>query len=110
MVLNFVMCISSLICVAVCSAYALSEQKSYTHILCIDINTIEDLNLHGVQYLAIGKLLSGPATDMTIMCCIHEQCNHTEEEVHSKHCVWGLALATCCHHLCQLTHYASNSA
>ncbi|KAI4986348.1 hypothetical protein ZWY2020_018978 [Hordeum vulgare] len=76
---------------------------------------IEDLNLHGVQalnggqYLAIGKHLCGPATDMTIMCCLHEQHNHTEEKGHDKHHLRGLALATCCHHLCQWKHYANKS-
>lgn len=76
---------------------------------------IEDFNLHGVealsgvQYLAIGKHLCGPATDMTIMCCLHEQYNYTEEKVHDKHRFRGLALATCCHHLCQWKHYANKA-
>ncbi|XP_037444302.1 tRNA:m(4)X modification enzyme TRM13-like isoform X1 [Triticum dicoccoides] len=76
---------------------------------------IEDLNLHGVkalsgsQYLAIGKHLCGPATDMTIMCCLHELHNHTEEKGHDKHHLRGLALATCCHHLCQWKHYANKA-
>ena len=76
---------------------------------------IEDLNLHGVkalsgsQYLAIGKHLCGPATDMTIMCCLHELHNRTEEKGHDKHQLRGLALATCCHHLCQWKHYANKA-
>ncbi|KAM0878834.1 hypothetical protein ACQ4PT_034646 [Festuca glaucescens] len=76
---------------------------------------IEDLNLHGVQaligsrYLAIGKHLCGPATDMTIMCCLHEQHNYTEEKGHNKCRLQGLALATCCHHLCQWKHYANKA-
>ncbi|CAM0877705.1 unnamed protein product [Alopecurus aequalis] len=76
---------------------------------------IEDLNLHGVQalrggqYLAIGKHLCGPATDMTIMCCFHEQHNYTEEKGHGKCRLRGLALATCCHHLCQWKHYANKA-
>jgi hypothetical protein len=41
---------------------------TYTNILYFDINAVEDLNLHGVQalsgvqYIAIGKHLCGPAT------------------------------------------------
>uniref|UniRef100_A0ACD5WCJ0 Uncharacterized protein n=1 Tax=Avena sativa TaxID=4498 RepID=A0ACD5WCJ0_AVESA len=76
---------------------------------------IEDLNLHGVQtlsgvqYLAIGKHLCGPATDMTIMCCLHEQCDHKKEKGHDNHRLRGLALATCCHHLCQWKHYANKA-
>nr|XP_051177221.1 tRNA:m(4)X modification enzyme TRM13 isoform X1 [Lolium perenne] len=76
---------------------------------------IEDLNLHGVQtligsqYLAIGKHLCGPATDMTMMCCLHEQHNYTEEKGHDKCRLQGLALATCCHHLCQWKHYANKA-
>ncbi|VFQ87242.1 unnamed protein product [Cuscuta campestris] len=60
---------------------------------------IEDLNLkaveslHGVDYLAIGKHLCGPATDMTLTCCNNDPV--------------GLAIATCCHHLCQWRHYVS---
>ncbi|KAL6636586.1 hypothetical protein ACP70R_024158 [Stipagrostis hirtigluma subsp. patula] len=76
---------------------------------------IEDLNLHGIealrglQYLAIGKHLCGPATDMTMMCCLHEQYDLTEEKHNAKHHLQGLALATCCHHLCQWKHYANKS-
>ncbi|PON88758.1 S-adenosyl-L-methionine-dependent methyltransferase [Trema orientale] len=42
---------------------------------------IEDLNLsaveslQGVPYLAIGKHLCGPATDLTLRCCLVEHCN-----------------------------------
>ncbi|XP_062214076.1 tRNA:m(4)X modification enzyme TRM13 [Phragmites australis] len=76
---------------------------------------IEDLNLHGIeelsglQYLAIGKHLCGPATDMTMMCCLHEQYDPTEEKHYGKHHLQGLALATCCHHLCQWKHYTNKS-
>ncbi|CAK9145262.1 unnamed protein product [Ilex paraguariensis] len=74
--------------------------------------TVEDLNLNaveslqGVPYLAVGKHLCGPATDMTLRCCIQEQCN----QVNAAHCkancsIKGLAIATCCHHLCQWKHY-----
>ncbi|KAK3145587.1 hypothetical protein QOZ80_3BG0254800 [Eleusine coracana subsp. coracana] len=76
---------------------------------------IEDLNLRGIeelsglQYLAIGKHLCGPATDMTMICCLHEQCDLTDEKHVGKHYLHGLALATCCHHLCQWKHYANKS-
>ncbi|XP_066349794.1 tRNA:m(4)X modification enzyme TRM13-like [Miscanthus floridulus] len=74
---------------------------------------IEDLKLHGIealrglQYLAIGKHLCGPATDMTMMCCLPERYDQTEEN--GKHSLQGLALATCCHHLCQWKHYTNKS-
>ncbi|KAL5218706.1 hypothetical protein ABZP36_019390 [Zizania latifolia] len=76
---------------------------------------IEDLNLRGIealsglQYLAIGKHLCGPATDMTMMCCLHEQYNQAQEKGYGKHNLCGLALATCCHHLCQWNHYANKT-
>ncbi|CAH9134670.1 unnamed protein product [Cuscuta epithymum] len=59
---------------------------------------IEDLNLRGVEclrgvmYLALGKHLCGPATDMTLRCCMNEP-------------PVGVAIATCCHHLCQWRDY-----
>lgn len=64
---------------------------------------IEDLNLNaivslqGVPYLAIGKHLCGPATDMTLRCCAGD--------VSSTCYLRGLSIATCCHHLCQWKHY-----
>lgn len=64
---------------------------------------IEDLNLkaigslQGVPYLAIGKHLCGPATDMTLRCCVGEN--------GSTCYLRGLSIATCCHHLCQWKHY-----
>ncbi|CAN6297178.1 unnamed protein product, partial [Urochloa humidicola] len=75
---------------------------------------IEDLSLLGIEalrgkYLAVGKHLCGPATDMTMACCLTEQYDQTEEKVHGKHSLQGLALATCCHHLCQWKHYANKS-
>ncbi|CAN6308637.1 unnamed protein product [Urochloa humidicola] len=75
---------------------------------------IEDLSLLGIEalrgkYLAIGKHLCGPATDMTMTCCLTEHYDQTEEKVHGKHSLQGLALATCCHHLCQWKHYANKS-
>ncbi|KAI3741724.1 hypothetical protein L1987_59398 [Smallanthus sonchifolius] len=64
---------------------------------------IEDLNLNaiealqGLPYLAIGKHLCGPATDMTLRCCVGEGV--------AKSYLKGLSIATCCHHLCQWKHY-----
>ncbi|XP_071718668.1 tRNA:m(4)X modification enzyme TRM13 [Rutidosis leptorrhynchoides] len=64
---------------------------------------IEDLNLNaieslqGLPYLAIGKHLCGPATDMTLKCCVGEGV--------AKSYLRGLSIATCCHHLCQWKHF-----
>ncbi|XP_059625520.1 uncharacterized protein LOC132268733 isoform X2 [Cornus florida] len=79
---------------------------------------IEDLNLNAVQslqgipYLAIGKHLCGPATeysfaaDMTLRCCIAGHCNESKVSQCSSGCyLRGMAIATCCHHLCQWKHY-----
>ncbi|XP_024009854.1 tRNA:m(4)X modification enzyme TRM13 homolog isoform X2 [Eutrema salsugineum] len=65
---------------------------------------IEDLNLnaveslHGVPYVAVGKHLCGPATDLSLRCCFSRQ--DDESPV-----LRGLAIATCCHHLCQWKSY-----
>uniref|UniRef100_A0A1J3HQV0 tRNA:m(4)X modification enzyme TRM13 n=1 Tax=Noccaea caerulescens TaxID=107243 RepID=A0A1J3HQV0_NOCCA len=65
---------------------------------------IEDLNLNaveslsGVPYVAIGKHLCGPATDLSLRCCLSRQ--DGESPV-----LRGLAIATCCHHLCQWKSY-----
>ncbi|XP_058076902.1 uncharacterized protein LOC131225390 [Magnolia sinica] len=73
---------------------------------------IEDLNLsaieslRGVPYLAIGKHLCGPATDLTLRCCLPERCNENKDVHSSGNCnLKGIALAACCHHLCQWKHY-----
>ncbi|KAA8542998.1 hypothetical protein F0562_021507 [Nyssa sinensis] len=73
---------------------------------------IEDLNLNaveslqGIPYLAIGKHLCGSATDMTLRCCLGEQNNQGGVARCSASCyLRGLAIATCCHHLCQWKHY-----
>ncbi|CAF2125712.1 unnamed protein product [Brassica napus] len=65
---------------------------------------IEDLNLNaveslqGVPYVAVGKHLCGPATDLSLRCCLSRQ--DGESPV-----LRGLAIATCCHHLCQWKSY-----
>ncbi|CAA0393112.1 unnamed protein product [Arabidopsis thaliana] len=65
---------------------------------------IEDLNLnaveslHGVPYVAVGKHLCGPATDLSLRCCLSRQ--DGESPV-----LRGLAIATCCHHLSQWKSY-----
>ncbi|KAL3348307.1 hypothetical protein AABB24_021792 [Solanum stoloniferum] len=70
----------------------------------LKLNAVE--SLQGVPYLAIGKHLCGPATDMTLRCCISKQCNqHNDAPSDSTCCLIGLAIATCCHHLCQWKHY-----
>ncbi|XP_057790403.1 tRNA:m(4)X modification enzyme TRM13-like [Salvia miltiorrhiza] len=75
---------------------------------------IEDLNLNaveslkGVGYIAIGKHLCGPATDMTLRCCIRQHSNENEAVQSQASCyLRGLAIATCCHHLCQWKSYIS---
>ncbi|XP_027100084.2 uncharacterized protein [Coffea arabica] len=77
---------------------------------------IEDLNLNaveslqGVPYLAIGKHLCGPATDMTLKCCILEQSAQNHADQLKASCfLRGLAIATCCHHLCQWKHYINKN-
>ncbi|KAK9950437.1 hypothetical protein M0R45_005929 [Rubus argutus] len=72
---------------------------------------IEDLNLNAVEslqrspYMAIGKHLCGPATDLTLRCCLGEQSNQSNGGGCVNPTLRGLAIATCCHHLCQWKHY-----
>ncbi|KAL9227662.1 hypothetical protein vseg_003324 [Gypsophila vaccaria] len=75
---------------------------------------IEDLNLNAVQslrgkpYLAVGKHLCGPATDLTLRCCLaqnYDRDNGTDKSVRQN--LRGIAVATCCHHLCQWKHYTN---
>ncbi|KAA0058561.1 tRNA:m(4)X modification enzyme TRM13-like protein isoform X1 [Cucumis melo var. makuwa] len=75
---------------------------------------IEDLNLNAVEslrhnpYLAIGKHLCGPATDLALRCCLTKQPNQADtEQCRDKSKLRGLAIATCCHHLCQWKHYTN---
>ncbi|XP_024966191.1 tRNA:m(4)X modification enzyme TRM13 isoform X1 [Cynara cardunculus var. scolymus] len=71
---------------------------------------IEDLNLNaigslqGLPFLAIGKHLCGPATDMTLRCCVGEH-GRESKGVAATSYLRGVSIATCCHHLCQWKHY-----
>ncbi|KAJ9547580.1 hypothetical protein OSB04_020123 [Centaurea solstitialis] len=64
-----------------------------------DLNLNAIASLQGVPFLAIGKHLCGPATDMTLRCCVGEH------DVSRKSNLRGVSIATCCHHLCQWKHY-----
>ncbi|CAA7398548.1 unnamed protein product [Spirodela intermedia] len=73
---------------------------------------IEDLNLNGVEslrgrpYLAIGKHLCGPATDLTLRCCLRGDDDDDDRSSGAAAAqLSGLAVATCCHHLCQWDQY-----
>lgn len=71
------------------------------------MNAVEPLR--EVPYLAIGKHLCGPATDLTLRCCFGEKCNKDDvKNCSNSHHLKGLAIATCCHHLCQWQHYINN--
>ncbi|CAH2072077.1 unnamed protein product [Thlaspi arvense] len=63
-----------------------------------NLNAVE--SLHGVPYVAVGKHLCGPATDLSLRCCLSRQ--DGESPV-----LRGLAIATCCHHLCQWKSYTN---
>ncbi|MCH84320.1 tRNA guanosine-2'-O-methyltransferase TRM13-like protein, partial [Trifolium medium] len=74
---------------------------------------IEDLNLNaveslqGVPFLATGKHLCGAATDLTLRCCFPEYRKDSSEQSTANIHFGGLAIATCCHHLCQWKHYTN---
>ncbi|CAL5206720.1 unnamed protein product [Lathyrus oleraceus] len=74
---------------------------------------IEDLNLNaveslqGVPFLATGKHLCGSATDLTLRCCFPEYRKDSSEQHTTNISFGGLAIATCCHHLCQWKHYTN---
>ncbi|KAL4203045.1 hypothetical protein AMTRI_Chr02g266580 [Amborella trichopoda] len=65
----------------------------------LDLNAVETLK--GVSYLAIGKHLCGPATDFTLRCSLAQQHNRLGDNCSLR----GVAVATCCHHLCQWKSY-----
>ncbi|KAK1315906.1 hypothetical protein QJS10_CPA05g00114 [Acorus calamus] len=76
---------------------------------------IEDLNLNAVESLkgcpclAIGKHLCGPATDLTLRCCLPGKNNEEADHLCPSFSLQGLAIATCCHHLCQWKHYLNKN-
>ncbi|CAI9104862.1 OLC1v1003645C1 [Oldenlandia corymbosa var. corymbosa] len=96
-------------------AYKLKADRSLRQIESLELERlridIEDLNLNaveslqGLSYLAIGKHLCGPATDMMLKCCIWPRGVRDGEKCFLR----GLAVATCCHHLCQWKHYINKS-
>ncbi|XP_013735346.2 tRNA:m(4)X modification enzyme TRM13-like isoform X2 [Brassica napus] len=59
---------------------------------------LERMRIDSVPYVAVGKHLCGPATDLSLRCCLSRQ--DGESPV-----LRGLAIATCCHHLCQWKSY-----
>ncbi|KAI5060655.1 hypothetical protein GOP47_0025075 [Adiantum capillus-veneris] len=69
---------------------------------------IEDLNLDGVDalqdrhYVAFSKHLCGHATDLTLRCCRPDLISQS-----SRRHLDGLAIATCCHHICQWKPYVN---
>ncbi|KAI4331888.1 hypothetical protein L6164_016838 [Bauhinia variegata] len=69
----------------------------------LDLSAVESLK--GVSFLAIGKHLCGPATDLTMRCCFPEYRKDNNEHYNANKYFQGLAIATCCHHLCQWKHY-----
>ncbi|KAJ1418384.1 S-adenosyl-L-methionine-dependent methyltransferase [Sesbania bispinosa] len=71
----------------------------------LDLNAVE--SLQGVPFLAIGKHLCGAATDLTLRCCFPEYRKDSSEQYTSNNNFGGLAIATCCHHLCQWKHYTN---
>ncbi|CAL9043356.1 unnamed protein product [Musa banksii] len=72
-----------------------------------DLNLDEVHFLKGLGHLAIGKHLCGPATDLTIRCCLNREYNQSKETHSTSSHLKGIALATCCHHLCQWKHYTN---
>ncbi|KAJ8455524.1 hypothetical protein OPV22_035111 [Ensete ventricosum] len=72
-----------------------------------DFNLDEVHFLKGLRHLAIGKHLCGPATDLTIRCCLNREYNQSKETHSTSSHLQGIALATCCHHLCQWKHYTN---
>lgn len=86
---------------------------------------IEDLNLNQVSLLqdchvvAISKHLCGPATDLSLRCCLSDEDtpllrnsketipNQKDAQSQVKPVVDGIAIATCCHHLCQWKSYVN---
>ncbi|CAN0888671.1 tRNA:m(4)X modification enzyme TRM13 [Linum grandiflorum] len=85
-----------------------SHQRGYKHHIFEDLDLKAVESLHGVHYLAIGKHLCGPATDLTLRCCLPERVGldaATEGGGEENPYLEGFAIATCCHHLCQWKHY-----
>ncbi|XP_047152562.1 tRNA:m(4)X modification enzyme TRM13 homolog isoform X2 [Vigna umbellata] len=71
----------------------------------LELNAVE--SLQGVPFLAIGKHLCGAATDLTLRCCFPEYRKYSTEQHPANSKFGGLAIATCCHHLCQWKHYTN---
>ncbi|BBN11105.1 hypothetical protein Mp_5g09090 [Marchantia polymorpha subsp. ruderalis] len=74
---------------------------------------IEDLSVRGVpalqgrRYVAVSKHLCGPATDLTLRCCLNEAGSSDPTGLDSSPVLEGVGIATCCHHLCQWRSYVN---
>lgn len=56
---------------------------------------------NGAPWVAYGKHLCGPVTDMALRCAMHKE---------SRSHLLGVAIATCCHHRCVWEHYVGAEA
>jgi hypothetical protein len=83
-----------------------------------DLNLQEVQSLQGCNFIAVSKHLCGPATDLSLRCCIHgadsglrngTPNNEGCREGPGNPMLDGLGIATCCHHLCQWSSYISKS-
>ncbi|CAK9869504.1 unnamed protein product [Sphagnum jensenii] len=79
-----------------------------------DLNLQEVQSLQGCNFIAVSKHLCGPATDLSLRCCIHgadsglsngTPNNEGCREGPGNPMLDGLGIATCCHHLCQWSSY-----
>ncbi|CAM6095916.1 unnamed protein product [Calypogeia fissa] len=109
------------------SAYKFKADRTLRQLLGVSVERlktdIEDLRLQGVgsmqgrHFVAVSKHLCGPATDLTLRCCVNV---NVDTGLHSKPgdqqqrlanfadpILEGIGIATCCHHLCQWKSYVN---
>ncbi|KAJ7524021.1 hypothetical protein O6H91_18G073300 [Diphasiastrum complanatum] len=91
------------------------RQLSGVHFARLRID-IENLNLEGVemlqnsQFVGISKHLCGPATDLALRCCLATSANlspNSNGRMEASPLLYGIGIATCCHHLCQWKSYVN---
>lgn len=66
------------------------------------VQTTQDIHSQTSAIVCIGKHVCGSATDLTLRCCIRAFIEGTFD-------IRGMALALCCHHLCDWSTYVGQS-
>lgn len=77
----------------------------------VDLQQVTNIRCNSkyVEIKPLRYILSNVAADLSLRCCLaQESCQDDPVQCRDGISLKGLAIATCCHHLCQWKQYISN--